>query len=50
MKIDMILKPCRLIEYYVENILMEKSCNNYALRASLRPLFNFGEWPKTATA
>ena len=29
---------------------MEKSCRKYALKASSRPLFNFGKQPKTAIA
>ena len=40
-KKDMTLKLCHLIEYYVRNIFMEKSCRNYAPKASPRTLLNF---------
>ena len=29
---------------------MEKICRKYAPKASSRPLFNFGKYPKTVTA
>ena len=29
---------------------MEKSCGKCATKASPRPFFSFGEWPKTAIA
>ena len=42
-KKHMTLKLCQLIEYYVRNIFMEKSCRIYGLKASPRPLPNFGK-------
>ena len=39
----MMLKLCPLIEYYIRNIFMEKSCRKYAPKASPRPLFYFGK-------
>ena len=32
----MTLKLCQLLEYYVRNIFMEKSCRNYAPKSSPR--------------
>ena len=32
------------------NIFIEKSCKKCAAKASPRPLYNFGEKPKTAIA
>ena len=39
----MMLKLCPLIEYYIRNIFMEKSCRKYVPKASPRPLFYFGK-------
>ena len=44
----MMLKLCPLIEYYIRNIFMEKSCRKYVPKASPRPLFYFGKLPKIA--
>ena len=37
----MTLKLCQLIEYYLRNIFIEKSCRKCAAKASPRSLFNF---------
>ena len=39
----MMLKLCPLIEYYIRNIFMEKSCRKYAPKASPRSFFYFGK-------
>ena len=40
-KMNMRLKLCPLIEYYIRNIFMEKSCRKCAPKASPRRLFLF---------
>ena len=39
-KKDITLNLCQLIEFYVKNIFMEKSCRNYVPKASPGPLLN----------
>ena len=42
-KKGMTLKLCPLIEYYIRNIFINKSCRKCAPKASTIPLFNFGK-------
>ena len=38
------------MEYQIKNIFIGKSCRKCAPKASPRPLYNFGQQPKTAIA
>ena len=38
------------MEYQINKVFIEKSCRKYAVKASVRPLYNFGKYPKTAIA
>ena len=46
----MTLKPCPQMEYQIKNVFIEKSYGKCAVKASPRPLYNFGKYPKTAIA
>ena len=39
----MTLKLCPQIEYQIKDIFIEKSCRDYAAKASPRPLYKFGK-------